>query len=102
MSERAETRTMRLVEELEEAARRTGLEVRRERILREVGYRVRGGACRLREKNLVIVDPELPAAEQLEVIALALRGCDLESIYLSPAARRALGAMPADPVSAAN
>jgi hypothetical protein len=40
---RPATRLSRLVDELTEAAKRLGLEVRRERILREVGYRARGG-----------------------------------------------------------
>jgi hypothetical protein len=88
MSEQKESRLLKLVEELSEAATRVGLEVRRERILREVGYRARGGACRLRDKNLVIIDREQPAAEQLEVLADALRERDLEALYLSPAARR--------------
>ncbi|MHB8380798.1 MAG: hypothetical protein ACYDC3_00455 [Candidatus Binataceae bacterium] len=88
MSEQKESRLLKLVEELSEAASRVGLEVRRERILREVGYRARGGACRLREKDLVIIDREQPAAEQLEVLADALRSRDLEALYLSPAARR--------------
>ncbi|HXN13990.1 MAG TPA: hypothetical protein VN865_12830 [Candidatus Acidoferrales bacterium] len=88
MSELSEARMMRIVEELAEAAQRVGLEVRREKIMREIGYRARGGACRLRDKNLVIIDRDQPAAEQLEVIAEALRSRDLESLYLSPAARR--------------
>lgn len=88
MSEQKESRLLKLVEELSEAAGRVGLEVRRERILREVGYRARGGACRLREKDMVIIDREQPAAEQLEVLAEALRSHDLEALYLSPAARR--------------
>jgi hypothetical protein len=87
-----ESRLLRLVDELAEAATRVGLEVRRERILREVGYRARGGACRLRDKNLVIIDREQPAHEQLEVLAEALRARDFESLYLSPAARRVIGA----------
>jgi hypothetical protein len=37
---------------------------------------------------LVIIDRDQPASEQLEVIAEALRSRDLESVYLSPAARR--------------
>ena len=92
MSEQKESRLLSLVEELAEAAVRLGLEVRREKILREVGYRARGGACRLREKDLVILDREQPAAEQLEVLADALRSRDLESVYLSPAARRMIQA----------
>jgi hypothetical protein len=53
MSDNRAARLSRLVDELTEAAKRLGLEVRRERILREVGYRARGGACRLREKYLI-------------------------------------------------
>jgi len=87
-----ESRLMRLVDELAEAATRVGLEVRRERLLREVGYRARGGACRLRDKNMVILDREQPPHEQLEVLAEALRSRDCEGVYLSPAARRVIGA----------
>jgi hypothetical protein len=79
-----------MVEELATAAERVGLQVRRERLLREVGYRARGGACRLREKDLVIIDSAQPPAEQLEVLLEALRTHDLETLYLSPAARRLL------------
>ena len=83
-----------LIDELAEAAERTGLQVRRERLLREVGYRARGGACRLREKDLVIIDSAQPPAEQLEVLLEALRTRDLESLYLSPGARRLLQDQP--------
>jgi hypothetical protein len=88
MSEQRESRTIKLVDELCEAAERVGLVVRREKILREIGYRARGGACRLREKDLVIIDRDMAPAEQLEVLADALRSRDLESLYLSPAARQ--------------
>ncbi|MGO9450100.1 MAG: hypothetical protein ACLQDV_03480 [Candidatus Binataceae bacterium] len=96
MSEQKESRLLKLIDELCEAAERVGLVVRRERILREIGYRARGGACRLREKDLIIIDREQPAAEQLEILAEALRSHDLESLYLSPAARRVVqpGAQP--------
>jgi hypothetical protein len=92
MSDSKTTRLLRLVEELSEAAQRLGLEVRREKILREVGYRARGGACRFRERNLIILDREMGPAEQVEILADALRGRDLEALYLSPAARRLIDA----------
>ncbi len=92
MSERRELRLLGLLDELAEAAERTGLEVRREKILREVGYRSRGGACRLRERDLVIIDRDQPVAEQVEVLVDALRSRDFEAVYLSPAARRIIGA----------
>jgi hypothetical protein len=87
---RGGARIASMVDELAEAAERIGLKVRRERLLREIGYRARGGACRLREKDLVIIDSAQPPAEQLEVLLEALRTRDLESLYLSPAARRLL------------
>ena len=90
-----------LIDELAEPAERIGLQVRRERLLREVGYRARGGACRLREKDLVIIDSAQPPAEQLEVLLGALRTRDLESLYLSPAARRLLQDQPDQPDRAA-
>jgi hypothetical protein len=92
MSESKTTRLLRLVDELCEAAKRLGLEVRREKILREVGYRARGGACRFRGRNLIILDREMAPAEQAEILAEVLRGHDLETLYLSPAARRLIDA----------
>jgi hypothetical protein len=94
MGEHSHSRLERLLDELVEAAERAGLKVRREKLLREVGYRARGGACRLREQNLVIIDRDQPPHEQLEIIAEALKGRDLESMYLSPAARRIIQAGP--------
>ncbi len=92
MNEHSHSRLERLLDELVEVAKRAGLKVRREKLLREVGYRARGGLCRLREQDLVIVDRDQPPQEQLEIIAEALKGRDLESMYLSPAARRIIQA----------
>jgi hypothetical protein len=94
MSEIKGTRVLRLIDELAEAAKRVGLEVRREKILREVGYRARGGACRLRNQDLLILDRDQAPSDQIEVLAEALRGRDLEAVYLSPAARRILQTAP--------
>jgi len=88
LSEHGSRGLVRLVEELVEAAGRCGLQVRREKILREVGYRARGGACRLHDQNLLIIDRDQPSADQIEILAEALRERDLEALYLSPAARR--------------
>src|SRR5579885_1947292 len=88
MAEQKESRVLELIDELSEAAERVGLVVRREKILREVGYRARGGACRLREKDLIIIGRDESPGEQLETRGEALRSRDLESLDLSPAARR--------------
>lgn len=94
MGESKTVRMMRLVDELAEAAKRVGIEVRREKIMREVGYRVRGGPCRLRDQDMIILDREQAPADQIEVLAEALRSRDLEQVYLSPAARRILQVAP--------
>jgi hypothetical protein len=94
MGESKSGRMLRLVDELAEAAKRVGIEVRREKIMREVGYRVRGGPCRLRDQDLIILDREQAPADQIEVLAEALRSRDLEQVYLSPAARRILQSSP--------
>jgi hypothetical protein len=86
-------RLLKIADELAEAAQRLGIVVRREKIQREVGYRVRGGACRLREENLIIIDREMPPDDQIEVFAQALHGRPHEQVYLSPAARRVLQAV---------
>lgn len=90
MGDSKNARMMRLVDELAEAAKRAGIEVRREKIMREVGYRVRGGPCRLRNQDLIILDREQAPADQIEVLADALRSRNLEQVYLSPAARKIL------------
>ncbi|HJU10362.1 MAG TPA: hypothetical protein VJ728_05780 [Candidatus Binataceae bacterium] len=92
MKDNKSTRLLRLVDELSDAAKRLGLEVRREKILREIGYRARGGACRFRDRTMIILDREMAPAEQVEILADALRGHDLEALYLSPAARRLVDA----------
>ncbi|HVN90994.1 MAG TPA: hypothetical protein VMT61_14365 [Candidatus Binataceae bacterium] len=89
MSEKT-TRLQKLADELIEAAQRLGVEVRREKILREVGYRARGGPCRLREQDLIIIDREMAPAEQLELLAEVLKDREHEQLYLSPAARKLL------------
>ena len=79
-----------LCEELKELAVKLGLRVREEILLREVGYRVRSGVCRVRDEQVLFLDRHLPPGERLEVLLGALEGRDLESHYVSPALRRLL------------
>jgi len=57
---------------------RLGLEVRREKILREVGYRVRGGACRFRERNLVILDAKWLPRTKVEILPKLCAAGDID------------------------
>ncbi len=76
-----------LLEELKAAAEKLGLQVREERLLREVGYRVRSGSCRVGAQQLIFLDRDLPVSGQIEVLVEELSARGLEAIYLSPAAR---------------
>ena len=76
-----------MVEELRTAARSLGFEVREEELLREVGYRARSGACRVNDRNVILLDRRLSPLERLEVLRSALVGRDLENVFLSPALR---------------
>jgi hypothetical protein len=79
-----------LLEELKELAKRLGFEVRQEKLLREVGYHVRSGSCRVRDTNIILLDRALPLEAQIEVLVEELSGSRLDDVYLSPEARRLL------------
>ena len=79
-----------LVEELKEVARRLGVQVREETLLREVGYRVRSGSCRVRGDEVIFLDRALTPAERVQVLLDALSGRNVETVYLSPSLRRLL------------
>ena len=79
-----------LCEELKELATRLGLRVREEILLREVGYRVRSGLCRVHGEDVLFLDRNLSPGERLEVLLGALGGMDLDSHYVSPALRHLL------------
>lgn len=77
--------------ELKEVAARLGLEVREERLLREVGYRVRSGFCELHGQPTVFLDRNQPPSDRVEVLLEELSRFDLKGIELSEPVRRLLG-----------
>jgi predicted phosphoribosyltransferase len=76
-----------LLEELKAVAEKLGLRVREERLLREVGYRVRSGSCRVRDQNILFLDRGLPTGTQIDILIEELADRALDEIYLSPAVR---------------
>jgi hypothetical protein len=82
-----ESAQLTILEELKAAAERLGLRVREERLLREVGYRVRSGSCRVGEEQIIFLDRDLPVGAQIEILADELAQRSLDELYLSPAAR---------------
>ena len=79
-----------LLEELKMVATRLGFEVREEKLLREVGYRVRSGSCRVHEAHVIFIDRGLPPSAQIDILVDELAGRPLDEVYVSPAARRLL------------
>jgi hypothetical protein len=79
-----------LCEELKAVATRLGVQVREEVLLREVGYRVRSGACRVRGEDVIFLDRGLTPAERVQVLVDELAARNLDDVYLSPDLRRLL------------
>ena len=79
-----------LCDELKEVAGRLGVRVREETLLREVGYRVRSGSCRVRGEEVIFLDRGASPEERLQVLADRLAVRDVDEVYLSPALRRLL------------
>jgi len=61
------------LQELIAKAKELNVEVRTERLLREVGYHARSGYCRLKGQRLIIIDREAPLGDQLDFLAAELR-----------------------------
>ena len=76
-----------LLERLKEIAGKVGLEVREEKLLPGLGYTVRGGACRVGEEDVVLLDKNVSADERIEVLSVALAERDLDSVYIEPEIR---------------
>jgi hypothetical protein len=58
--------------ELIEAAKALNIEVRTEKLLREVGYRARSGRCRLNGRELILVDRDSSLSDQIDFLAAEL------------------------------
>ena len=61
-----------LLQELMAAAERLNIEVRTEKLLREVGYRVRSGRCRVKGQDLIILDRDAPLADRVAFLSSEL------------------------------
>jgi hypothetical protein len=58
--------------ELIGAARLMNIEVRTEKLLREVGYRARSGRCRIRGQELILIDRDAPISDQIDFLSAEL------------------------------
>ncbi|HUT53288.1 MAG TPA: hypothetical protein VM658_07855 [bacterium] len=76
----------KIVDELIAAAESAGITIR-EAALNSGDVKVRSGLCTLRGEPILFLDPGLTLLERAMLISSALRGRDLDNVYLSPAAR---------------
>lgn len=87
-----EERLEGLIDELRTAAEAVGIRVRRERLLRDVGYQVKSGLCRLQEQEMLLLEQGLSADVQIDLLVNALSRRDLAGVPLSEEARDLLRA----------
>ena len=57
-----------LLDQLKELAASIGADVREERLVREVGYSVRSGPCRLNGQEIVLLDTNAELSDRIETI----------------------------------
>lgn len=79
-----------LIAELENAVEAIGIRVRRERLMREVGYHARSGLCRVGAEEILFLDHDLSPDDEIELLAVVLGDRDLSAVEMSPEAQRLL------------
>lgn len=78
-----------LYQELQEIARKLGVEVK-EKSFRNLGITVRSGFCRIKTENRFLMDKHKPLPQKVAILATELNHYDLDSVYIVPAVREAL------------
>jgi hypothetical protein len=80
----------RLLQELEEIAEKLSIAVQYDDLL-GMDFNVQGGLCKLRGKNVIILDRRTPPRKRIDLLARALRQFDLSSISMKPYVRLIIG-----------
>jgi hypothetical protein len=60
------------LQELIGTAKQMNIEVRTEKLLREVGYKPRSGRCRINGQEMILIDRDAPLSEQIDFLAAEL------------------------------
>ena len=74
------------LQELIGAAKQLNIEVRTEKLLRDVGYRVHSGRCNLNGQELILIDRDAPIGDQVDFLSaeLAQRQSENPQLALEP------------------
>ncbi len=78
-----------ILQNLEAIAEKLQIKVQYES-LRKKHVFSRGGLCKLKDDNVIIIETSLHLSEKIDVLADALSQFDLEGIYMPPAVRKIL------------
>lgn len=62
-----------VLQELVARAKRLNIDVRTEKLLREVGYRAHSGCCRLKGRELIIIDRDASLGDQVDFLDAELK-----------------------------
>jgi hypothetical protein len=60
------------LQELIGAAKQMNIEVRTEKLLREVGYKPRSGRCRINGHEVILIDRDVPLSDQIDFLSALL------------------------------
>ena len=77
-------KTDRILRELEDVARRLGVDVRVER----GGFR--GGLCQIDDEQVIVLNKRQPPETRIAVLADSLRSLPVDTVFMRPAVRQIL------------
>ena len=84
-----------VIDQLEELARRLGIQIRYEPIEQDEDLvRIVGGLCLLRGEFVVIIHSRAAMRDKIRALAEAVKYFDLDQIYIRPALRELLDRFP--------
>ncbi|NLD39188.1 MAG: hypothetical protein GX654_20215 [Desulfatiglans sp.] len=86
MKKKQNTQNEEILSQMEELAKNLGITVRYEKILRESAF-FPGGFCRVKDKDLIIINSKASLDDKVEIMVRALIPFDLSQIYVLPAIR---------------
>jgi hypothetical protein len=71
------------------SAKRMNIEVRTEKLLREAGYRAHSGRCRIKGQDVILIDRDVPIADQIEFLGNELAERQKQIVETSEAVQTA-------------
>ena len=77
------------LQELIVNANSMNIEVRTEKLLREAGYRAHSGRCRIKGRDVILIDRDAPIADQIEFLSNELAERQQKTVGVSGSAQPA-------------